>query len=61
MTKDLNDRIRSGIKADPKVSWVDPALTSDLIQKTAVGGCPHPNDDGHVKLKDLLKAKYNAM
>lgn len=62
MTKDLNDRIKSGIKADPKVAWVDPgALGTDDIQKTGVGGCPHPNDAGHVKLKDKLKAKYDAM
>ena len=63
MTTNLNNEIKGGIPVNAKVKAYEPVnlLGTDEIQKTAIGGCPHPNDNGHVKLKDKLKETYDGM
>ncbi|GAB3084022.1 hypothetical protein [Micromonospora schwarzwaldensis] len=61
-TKDVNNAIRASIlPADPIVRFQPaPALTSDKIQKTLIGGCPHPNLTGHDELAKALDAAIKA-
>jgi len=62
LTTDLDNRIKAGIPANAKVKAMDaPAFAPGDIQNTAIGGCPHPNDSGHTKLADKLKATFNAI
>ncbi|HZM75246.1 MAG TPA: hypothetical protein VFC19_05940 [Candidatus Limnocylindrales bacterium] len=60
---DLNKAIENGLPlaTNPKVKFAaaDPTkpgqvIGDDDIQKTALGGCPHPNEDGQTKLATIL-------
>jgi hypothetical protein len=62
-TNELNNAIKASIlPADPKIKFVrPPALGADKIQKTMIGGCPHPNLSGHDDLARSLDAAFRAL
>jgi len=59
---ELNAEIKKAIPNNAKVKFADaPALDKDKIQKTMLGGCPHPNDVGHTELSKTLDAAFRAI
>ena len=62
-TNELNNAIKASIlPLDPKIKFVKPpALGVDKIQKTMIGGCPHPNLAGHDDLATSLDAAFRAL
>ena len=59
---DLNAEIKKAIPNNAKVKFQDaPALDKDKIQKTMLGGCPHPNDVGHTELSKTLDTAFKAL
>jgi hypothetical protein len=38
-----------------------PALGADKIQKTMIGGCPHPHATGHDDLAKALDTAFKAL
>ena len=62
-TNDLNKAIKDSILPnDPKIKFQrPPALGADKIQKTMIGGCPHPNLSGHDDLAGSLDAAFRAL
>ncbi|GIH04197.1 hypothetical protein Rhe02_22640 [Rhizocola hellebori] len=62
-TNQLNAAIKASIlPADPKIRFVKPpALGADKIQKTMIGGCPHPNLSGHDDLAGALNTAFRAL
>jgi hypothetical protein len=59
---DLNAEIKKAIPNNAKVKFQDaPALNNTKIQKTMLGGCPHPNDVGHTDLSKTLDAAFKAL
>jgi hypothetical protein len=62
-TNELNNAIKASIlPGDPKIKFQKPpALGADKIQKTMIGGCPHPNLPGHDDLAGSLDAAFRTL
>lgn len=62
-TNEINKAIKDAIlAADPIVRFQPaPALGADKIQKTMIGGCPHPNAPGHDDLAKALDTAFKAL
>lgn len=56
-TQQLNTTIRAALPNNATFQPA-PALTANDIQKTALGGCPHPNDPGQTKLSQALATAF---
>ena len=59
---DMNAEIKKGLPDNKKVKFADaPALDKTKIQKTMLGGCPHPNEVGHTELSKTLDTAFKAI
>ncbi|HEX6686041.1 MAG TPA: hypothetical protein VF062_24905 [Candidatus Limnocylindrales bacterium] len=61
-TADLNRAIKASILPNDPIVRFQPApvLDADKIQRTLIGGCPHPNDPGHEALARALDTAIKA-
>jgi len=59
---ELNAAVKDNLPANAKVKFqAAPELDADKIQKTMVGGCPHPNKPGHAELAKTLDTAFKAI
>ncbi|ASW57145.1 hypothetical protein [Plantactinospora sp. KBS50] len=59
-TQQINAAILAALPAHQRVRFSPPpTLGFGQIQKTALGGCPHPNEPGQTALANALNATFN--